>query len=213
MYLNSTAFVSGGIVGPSPTLYADITDDFGIAVGSTNPAAGIELVIDNDLNNPHSMNSYFAFNLGSYNSGLLTYPLQEITSGTHQAMLRVWDVNGNTTTQSIAFTISASGNEHFSLSATKNPARQSTFLICNLSSEKREAGGTITFEAYNISGGKVWQSQSFAVAPGSAGATTLWSLTDSSGRRLPAGLYLYRALIRTADGKTEESKAQKLVIL
>lgn len=213
MYLNSTAFVSGGIVGPSPTLYADITDDFGIAVGSTNPAAGIELVIDNDLNNPYSMNSYFAFNLGSYNSGLLTYPLQEITSGTHQAMLRVWDVNGNTATQSIAFTISASGNEHFSLSATENPARQSTFLICNLSSEKREAGGTITFEAYNISGGKVWQSQSFAVAPGSAGATTLWALTDSSGRRLPAGLYLYRALIRTADGKTEESKAQKLVIL
>ena len=159
------------------------------------------------------MNNYFAFNLGSYNSGLLTYPLQEITSGTHQAMLRVWDVNGNTTTQSIAFTISASGNEHFSLSATDNPARQSTFLICNLSSENREAGSTITFEAYNISGGKVWQSQSFAVAPGSAGATTLWALTDSSGRRLPAGLYLYRALIRTADGKTEESKAQKLVIL
>ena len=128
-------------------------------------------------------------------------------------MLRAWDVNGNTATQSISFTISAAGSEQFSLSATENPARQSTRLICNLSAENRETGGTITFEAYNISGAKVWQSQSLAVAPGSSGATTIWSLTDSSGRRLPAGLYLYRAVIRTAEGKTSESKAQKLVIL
>lgn len=212
LYVNDAGFVSGDIVAPNPTLYAEIADDYGIATGASTPGSLIELVIDENYAQPISMNSYFSFNFGSYNSGVITYPMTGMTEGTHSAMLRVWDVNGNTSTASISFGITQRDTEAFLLSATQNPARQSTRLICHLGAIEREYDSSITFEVYTINGTRVWRSTPQQVIAGQTGSSVLWHLTDEAGAPLPSGLYLYRVKIARADKGTTESKAHKIII-
>lgn len=212
MYLNDPANTSGSIVAPQPTLYAAISDDFGIAAAGTTPGAIMELVIDGDHNNPINLNNYFSFDFGSYNSGLLTYPLEELTAGAHQLQLQAWDVNGNMGRGEICFQIAGNASDGFLLSASNNPAREDTRLSCRLWAADREAGGEVTFEVFTVTGVKVWQSPRLAVAPGSFGASVVWNLTDFSGSPMPSGMYLYRVKVTTGR-KTHESKAKKIIIV
>lgn len=213
LYINSAGFVSGDLVSPSPTLYAEVSDDNGIATGASTPGSMMELILDDEYGSPISMNSYFSFNFGSYNSGLITYPLTEITDGTHSAMLRVWDVNGNTSTASVTFGITQRDAEAFQLSATQNPARESTRLICHLGANERENESNITFEVYTINGTRVWRSAPQQVVAGQTGASVLWHLTDEAGTPLPSGLYLYRVKISRNNNGMTESKAHKIIVV
>ena len=212
MYLDEPANTSGCIVGPQPTLYAEISDDFGIAAAGSSPGAIMELIIDGDYNNPVSLNNYFSFDFGSYNAGLLTYPLETLTAGAHQLQLQAWDVNGNVGRGELYFQIAGNASDGFQLSASHNPAREQTRLACRLWEADREAGGEVTFEVFTLTGVKVWQSERLPVDPGSFGASIVWDLTDFSGSSMPSGVYLYRAKVTTG-GKTKESKAKKIIIV
>ena len=64
----------------------------------------------------------------------------------------------------------------------------------------------VVTEVYSIAGMRVW-SAAQQVASGEYAAID-WNLTDYAGRRLEAGVYLYRSLV---NGK--ETKTKKIVIL
>ena len=206
LYLDSRSFADGGATSTSPTLIADISDDAGINVGQGSLGNNMELLIDGDNNSPIEMSQYFSFNFGSYNQGEILYPMGELSSGKHKLSLRVSDVNGNTTLSHLDFYIPQKEMTGWEVAATDCPVRTSTRFICTLS-EPSETAEHITFEVYDLSGRKVWNSEQVPLHAGSIGASTTWHANTTS-----EGVYLYRAVMET-ESKKQTSKAKKIIVL
>ena len=93
------------------------------------------------------------------------------------------------------------------LYTTINPARTHTQFVANI--HEQHIGGTITFEVYTLTGQKVWENNQPITT---TYATHRWNLTSTSGTPLPKGLYIFRAIITSEQGK-EEIDGERLVII
>ncbi len=205
LYLNTPDFPNGGIVGATPLLHADVSDNVGLSINGATIGHNIELVIDDEKTAPINLNDFFTFDFGSYNSGHIAYQLPAMARGKHKVQLRVWDVNSNLTNSELAFTVHEEGAPDRDVFATQNPTATGTTFIASFFMNTT-AGIGVTMEVYDIAGRRVWHKEQ--TVQGANYVSVPWQLTDTSGTPLPSGIYIYRAII---DGK--ETKAKKLVIL
>lgn len=205
LYLNTPDFPNGGIVGATPLLHADVSDNVGLSINGATIGHNIELVIDDEKTAPINLNDFFTFDFGSYNSGHIAYQLPAMARGKHKVQLRVWDVNSNLTNSELAFTVHEEGAPDRDVFATQNPTATGTTFIASFFMDTT-AGIGVTMEVYDIAGRRVWYKEQSV--QGSNYVSVPWQLTDTAGTPLPSGIYIYRAII---DGK--ETKAKKLVIL
>jgi hypothetical protein len=209
VYLDTPEFVDGGMTSTTPTLMADVSDNIGLSTSGGSIGHDMELVIDGARADALTLNDYFTYNFGDYRSGMITYPLGELTEGRHTLELKVWDINDNATTSLLTFTARRDVPAAFSMSATQNPATTSTSFVTLLADEDVVDGATLTMEVYNAMGQRVWLSQQMTTR---TYLVTPWTLCDTAGAPLPSGLYLYKATMEGAGGK-RETKAQKLIII
>ena len=70
---------------------------------------------------------------------------------------------------------------------------------------------SVTIEVYDLMGHKVWSSTQSARSDMYTSTPVTWDLIDVGGRRVPRGIYVYRATI-TTDGVKEATKAKKLAV-
>lgn len=208
LYLNSPDFPNGGIVPQEALLIADIADDCAINASGVSLGHNIELCIDNKTNEIISLNDYFSYDFGSYRTGQVTYTMPQLDRGEHQLTLRVWDVAGNATTQSLNFTIGDAPADGFSLNITKPVAKTTTNIIIHNSNNNLPTNYTI--EAYDLNGRCVWLHRS--TSESKSHYLYSWNLTDINGSRLPAGIYLLKAKAES-DGLKQETKAQRIIVL
>ena len=211
VYLNHPEFQNGGVTSKEPIFFAEIKDDAGINATGIGIGHHIELVIDEDYNNPIVLNNYFNYKFGSYNEGAVTYQLNNLANGKHTLSFKVWDINGNSTTSKLEFYIQEGVQQNFDVYASQNPARTSTNLVTTFLPSEDE-GSTAYFEVYNINGQKIWQSETLNIPAGAGYGLVQWNLTYSGGARVNAGIYLYRAVVKTA-GHQHESDAKKIIVL
>lgn len=206
LYIDSPDFPDGGTVGTSGTLYAAISDTTAISMMSGNLGHDMELWFDGDNSSAETVNDYFSFDYGSYNSGLIEYPLSSLTTGKHTLTLRVWDIYDNSTTSTLAFTVSENGTPDFDVTATSSATSTSTRFITSFNNTS-ETGTTVRTEVYSIIGRRVWHEEK-AVEAGYNFAAFDWNLTDYAGNRLPRGVYLYRSVVGS-----NETDTKKMIIL
>ena len=83
LYLNTPFFPYGGIVSYDPVFMAEIQDDSGFNASSVSIGHDMELTVDGNTADMQVLNDYFAYDFGSYSSGLVTYPMETLTEGKH----------------------------------------------------------------------------------------------------------------------------------
>ena len=213
LYLNTPEFPNGGITAPHPVFFAKISDDAGINATGIGIGHDMELVIDHKDTAPILLNDYFQYDFGSYREGLVSYPLKDLglTMGKHTLSFRAWDVNGNSTRNTLDFYIQDGVNKEFDVYASENPAKTTTSFTTTCIIED-ETPHTATFEVYDLNGHRIWQSQEVALSNPTGYGIVRWNLTNGGGARVPAGIYLYKVKVKSANGK-QESKAKKIIIL
>ena len=189
---------------------ADIEDDCGINAAGSSIGHDMELILDGNTSDIRKLNDYFTYDFGSYRKGTIAYKLTDLTPGKHTLSFKVWDVNNNSTVKTLNFNVSTADlPEENSAYATENPARIQTKFITTFGN--KEKIHSVTTEVYDISGRCVWQNTNSS--DGNSGySSVIWNLTDNTGNRLPAGIYLYRSRI-TSDSVTIETDAKKIIIL
>lgn len=205
VWLDNPDFPSGGLTSTSPLFVAEISDDRGISVSGLSLGRDMELVLDENYAEPVVLNDYFTYTFGDYRSGRVAYQMPELTTGTHSLSFRVWDAGGNYTLKKLRFTVSGEVPVGPAVFATQNPARTATDFVTHVPTASY-GPCDVTIEVYDIQGHKVWTStasttSTYDVRP--------WNLTDMAGARLPAGIYLFRALIEGG----EETDAKKIILL
>lgn len=211
LYLNDTTFISGDRVNVTPYFVARLWDQSGVNITGSSVGHDMMLTIDSLPSLSYNLNSYYALTSSEDNEGLVQFSIPELTAGTHTAEFKVWDILNNSTTYNFSFVVVEGLKPNLiNLYAAPNPARDEVSFFLN--HNRPETTITVTIMVYNLSGRYLWSTQKTGSSELFKAYFVSWDLCDNSGRRLPAGVYIYRAAI-SSNGSKEATKANKLIIL
>ncbi|MDE6266295.1 MAG: type IX secretion system sortase PorU [Muribaculaceae bacterium] len=210
LFLNHSSFTNGSSVNESPTVIAYISDNVGINL--SNAGVGHQMILWLDgTRSFNDVSNYYTPSADGSPSGTITYPLQNLSDGTHTIRLRIWDTSGNSDEATIEFNVvNGMPGEILSVYTDANPATvEANFYLTH---NRPDAMVTITMEIYNMLGQRVWSSQQSGRSDLFTSFPITWNLTDLSGRRVTRGIYLYRATMIEADGSTSNSVTKKIAV-
>ncbi len=209
-YLNSSSFVDGGTVNPTPYFIAELSDSSGINSTGNGIGHDLQLIIDGEMSRTYNLNDYFQYDFGSHTTGTLGFSIPELAEGPHRLQFRAWDVMNNSSITELNFKVSKdAAPTFFDVECTHNPATTTTgFRIIH---DRIGSNLDIILDIFNMAGQHLWQHHEHGT-PYDNSYLINWDLCVDGGRRLNTGVYLYRVRI-SSNGSSQTSKAKKLIIL
>ena len=196
LFLNDTTFVSGGLTPPAPLLIVRFKDDTGINTVGTGVGHEMLLVIDEDEQNAIELGDRFEAELGSSQSGSLTYRLPEQAIGDHSLRVKAWDVANNSTTSNLDYLVASTESLQLqNVFNYPNPMAQSTRFVF----EHNQPAGTpaeVELRLYTISGRLINvmgadETLPSGVLPGGP-VQIPWNGRDADLDGVSPGVYLYQ---------------------
>jgi hypothetical protein len=175
-------------VKPGETLRAVVRDADGInTLVTTNE--GKQALLFDDLAVPIDANEFFHYDHGGADtSGVLLYPLPELSFGHHRAIYKVSDAFGNTTLDTLQFNVTDPLNYFGEVVLNyPNPFKTSTEFLVRLSDR-----ADIRLDIFTVSGRRIRRIE--AVRDG-GDAWIPWDGRDAHGGEIANGTYLYVATI------------------
>ena len=208
--LNSENFNNEDQVNESPVVLAEITDDSGINYSTAGVGHTMTLTLDGSTTYSNLIDYYTPRATSSGTSGTLSYTLNDLTPGRHLLRLRVWDVYNNMSERTVSFNVvKGLKPDIYEVYSTNNPARyETTFYVKH---NRPDAVLTMGIEVYDLMGRLVWRTRQNGVSDSYTSFPVTWDLRDLGGRRVPRGIYVYRAIL-TTDGIQEATKSKKLAV-
>ncbi len=209
LVLNHSSFKSGDAVNSTPMLIASIRDDIGINVSTAGIGHQMTALLD-DKTSFSDLSFYFTPSGDGSPSGVINYPFETIQPGAHKLKLRVWDTSGNSASSEIEFFV----NENmppkiYEVYTDANPASdQANFY---LSHDQPDVMATVYITVYDLMGRQLWSDSAQGRSDMFRTVPVTWDLCDRSGRRVPRGIYLYRAEI-TTDGQTYQTSSRRIAV-
>ncbi len=208
--LNEEGFTDGDQVNTSPLAIARIYDDIGINISASG--IGHQMVLTLDGRTTYTdVSLYYTTSTDGTPGGVISYPLSDLTPGEHSLTLKVWDTASNSSAATISFNVTEGLTPTlYKVYTDVNPAR--TDVKFYITHNRPEARLTTSITVYDLLGRKMWETT--ATLPSDMNTTfpITWDLCDAAGRRLPRGIYLYRATISDDNGLTYDSAARRLAI-
>ena len=212
LFLNDSNFVNGGLTNESPVLIAQISDVSGINTAGAGIGHDITATIDNNTSNPLVLNEYYEAKIDDYTGGTVTYPLRDLSEGTHTIAVKAWDIHNNSATQTLDFIVSNSSElalEH--VLNYPNPFTTNTDFYF----EHNHACSSmlVRIQIFTISGKLVKTILKTINGSGNLKGNSInWNGRDDYGDKLGKGVYIYKLHATSSDGLSA-NKIEKLVIL
>ena len=209
MFLNTENFKDGDTVNETPFFFAEVRDEHGINQSGSGIGHDMELRIDNNPAWSYPLNSFYQSI--DNNGGTVGFSIPELPPGKHFLTFRVWNIFNISTIDTLNFTV-AKGYKPtiIELQANENPARTVTYFTLN--HNLPETVLNIEIGVYDISGRTVWIHSERGSSGFGKEYRIEWYLNNNAGNRVPPGIYIYRATIRTAKSM-ETTRAKKIIVL
>jgi len=207
IFLNDTNFINGGWAAARSNLILQLTDSAGIQTSGNALGHDMTLVIDNDYKNTIVLNNYFLADLDTYQKGNLMYALPLLAEGPHSIKIKVWDLLGNSTTQSLNFVVPASEILSFkNLYNYPNPFQSFT----QFSFEHNKLGNSleINLSIYDGRGNLLFTKPLNGTYKANR-VVANWDGAGMGSAQIQAGVYYYRLSIN--DGNGTKFLSSKLV--
>lgn len=196
-YLNRPDFKDGDVVNASPVVRARLTDASGINLSDAGVGHRITLRVDDNV--PYSdVSTGFTADIDGC-GGDIFYQIKDLAPGNHTLTLEAWDNLNNSTRSTISFRVSAQADPYIlSLGTDCNPATSGVNFSVGV--DRPETDIECNLQVMDLNGRVLWEFNSDGTSGRDATISAYWNLCDKNGRRVPRGIYLYRARVRTADG-------------
>ena len=208
--LNDDNFVDGGDVNESPLVMATVSDESGVNFSSAGIGHSMTLTLDGTTTFNDLVSYYTPMYADQGTLGSISYQLNDLSPGLHTLRLRVWDVYNNVSEKTITFNVvHGLAPEISDVYCTGAPASVETSFY--VKHNRPDAVVSVTIEVYDLMGRLVWSTTQSGRSDMYTSTPITWDLTDIGGRRVPRGIYVYRATIST-DGIKEATKAKKLAV-
>lgn len=210
MALNHESFETGGNVDTSPMLIARVRDDVGINLSTAGVGHRMTITLDGSRTYT-DVSHYFSPSTDGTPSGTIYYPFEDLVPGPHSLTLKVWDTAGNSAASTIDFNaVAGLQPKIYDVKCNPNPAsEQASFYITH---DRPDRQLTVTIEVFSLMGAPVWQSTVTGRSDMMMSAPVVWDLLDNGGRRVPRGIYLYRATVSEANGDTYSTASRKMAV-
>ena len=210
-YLNSERFVDGGITTPNSTLLVKLFDSNGINYTGNSIGHDITVQLDGDVQKTYVLNQFYESNLDEFQSGQVRFPLNNLSEGSHTAVIKAWDVFNNSNEARLNFVVSNTREGKLDkVYNYPNPFSTRTQFMFehNLPNQLLQVDITI----YTVTGKVVRRIHEQRISSGTRIDDIVWDGRDEWGDRLGNGVYLYKINVRSAGG-LQATKLEKLVIL
>ncbi len=211
LFMNDTTFMPGDITNNFPTLLAYVSDSSGINTTGNGIGHDIVTKIDEDAEQMFVLNDYYQANENSYNTGVITYPFDELSDGRHTLSLKVWDVYNNSTIEHIDFlVVSANQLVVNNVMNYPNPFVDKTNFVFNHNQSGNEV--EIIIEIYSLDGKLVKTLGNSFTAEGYRSEPTTWDGTMDNGGKIRSGFYVYNITVRNKLGAVGNDQNKLLYI-
>ena len=187
-----------------------MADESGVNLSPAGSVGSMVLTLDYSTIYYDLVNGYTPMSAEQGTLGSISYQLNDLPLGHHTLGLHVWDVYGNSSRKTISFNVTNASVAEIDASNdldiySEFNGSETTFYVRH---NYLAADVKVTVEVYDLMGCRIWQT----TQPGSGSTVPVtWNLQDDGGRRVPGGIYIYRAII-SADGIKEATKAKKLAV-
>lgn len=207
-----SGFVSGDFISQNDTIILRISDSSGINL-SGSIGHGISLTIDDAAGDALDLTRSFTYADGSYTSGQIALPAEQIGTGNHRIALKVWD-NANNSAAATAEVRIQSGEQLAiaELLNVPNPMIDSTTFYFQLTAP----AGQFTLEIFSLSGRKIRSFTTGALAADAypnAQSTLSWDGRDHAGDRVAGGVYIYKATAQAESGSEPIEQFGKIIVI
>lgn len=211
LYMNDENFIFGSITNASPNVYAILFDSSGINTVGNGIGHDITVQIDGKPQQLYVLNDFYESDLDSYQKGKVIFPLSNLSEGVHNVVFKAWDINNNSSESTTEFVVSSSAG--LALDHVLNyPNPFTTYTQFMFEHNRPCTGMAIQVHIYTVSGKLVKTIDAYQVCEGFRNTAISWDGKDDYGDQLAKGVYVYRLIIRTAEGETAQ-KTEKLVLL
>lgn len=209
MFLNHSDFAQGGTVNDSPMLIASLSDDTGINVSTAGIGHSMTVILDGKTS-LSDVTNYYVPNADGSVGGVINYPLSSLGEGNHTLALRIWDTSGNSARREIEFYVQPGlAPTIYDIYSDANPA--STVANFYLTHDQPDAMVTVTIEVFSMMGRPIWSGKAEGRSDMLRSVPVSWNLTDMGGRRVPRGIYLYRATI-SGGGQNYTTASRRIAV-
>lgn len=210
-YMNDEKFVNGGITTPNSTLLIKLFDENGINYTGNSIGHDITATLDGDPQKTYVLNNFYEADLDSYQSGVVRFPVNNLSEGPHYFLIKAWDVLNNSSEARIDFVVVPRDKgklEHVYNYPNPFSTRTGFMFEHNMPNQNLH----VTINVYTVTGKVVKTIKTTVNTPGTRVHNIEWDGTDQYGDKLANGVYMYKLSFKSATGQSA-SKIQKLVIL
>jgi hypothetical protein len=210
LFMGDTTFVNGGITTPDTWLVAHLADDTGINISSYGIGNNVMAILD-DNGETFILNDYYVASQDDASSGWIHFPIKDLTPGRHRLTLKAWDIHDNSAEASIDFVVTDGESLVIETFGNyPNPFRENTILFFthNRSGDDLQAQVFI----HDLSGA-ILQSQDITITESDYKVDLLQvNSSGDFGKKLSAGLYLARLIVRSLTNGSKNEQVTKLII-
>ncbi|MDZ7605167.1 MAG: type IX secretion system sortase PorU [Cyclobacteriaceae bacterium] len=210
LFINDTTFTPGTITGPDIIFLAHLNDESGIGISKSEEGKDLQLSIDGGewIN----VSRYYKAAKDTYMDGWVTYPVKELSIGTHTATLGVRDVHNNYSEAEIEFVVVDGQSLTIdNLMNYPNPFSDQTIL----SFQHNHAGDDLAIGVYLYSsmGALVKQFNYIEENSPSRISYLVWDEADEQGSKLRSGIYILNLMVESLSDGSKNMSNHKLVII
>ncbi len=208
IYLDNTNFRSGDVVNENPLLIVSLKDSSGINSSANSIGHRLEAWIDGSTKSIDLTETYKG-DVDSYQQGKAEYPLSGLSQGSHSIKVRAWDVYNNSSASELYFVVASSGGLSIQqLYNFPNPVSTTTSFTFQ---HNQLSPIDVTIHIYTIAGRRIHTIERFGIADRFVKID--WNRRDSDGDEIGNGIYFYKVIAKTIDGKFTSEAIGKLAVV
>jgi hypothetical protein len=208
LYLNSRSFRPGDVVAETPTLIVDLVDSNGINTSVSGIGHRIETWI-NGSSQSKDITEYYTSQLDDFQRGTVQYTLTGLPQGRNTLRVRAWDTFNNAGSKETYFEVSSSDQLRISdVFNYPNPLAGGTAFTFK---QNLQTPLNVTVKIYTVAGRLIQSIDAFS--PGDPFVKIPWDGRDRDGDILANGVYLYKVVVRSTDGRFGSEVLGKLSVL
>lgn len=199
-YLNDSLFRSGDLTGDRPVLVLRLSDSSGINVLGRGFGHDISMVLDDALDQPYNLNTFFKADADTYQSGSLRFQLPALEDGWHHIRIKAWDLLNNSSETTLRFRVRAADVlEVEALEAWPNPFRNQVRFV--FTHNQNQLPIQAQLELFSLQGQLIKIINGTIIASGNRSYMD-WDGRNQQGFPVPRGIYIYRLVLRSNNGQT-----------
>ncbi len=208
IYLGSKNFRPGDIVDERPMMYVDLMDSSGINTSTTSIGHRIEAWV-NSSTQSRDLTENFSGALDDFRRGTAAVQLGPLATGRNTVRVRAWDSYNNSAQTETYFEVASSSQLTIAdLFNYPNPFKNETSFTF-----RHNQTGTVhaKVKVYTLAGRTVRTLET--TSDGGSFVRIPWDGRDEDGDPMANGVYLYKVIVRTEDGKFTSEALGKLSIV